>query len=93
MNCEEISSITYTFTYVGEAVQPQIEEPEEEPVREIIPKPEETPAESETHVNTESVGLYVVGGLLIVLLAAAAVYFLRYRKNGGVSRRGTSRKE
>lgn len=35
VNCEEISSITYTVTYVGEAVQPQIEESEEVPVREI----------------------------------------------------------
>lgn len=94
VSCEELSSITYTVTYVGEAVQPEIVEPTEEPVREL-PVETENPAENEAPASAGNVRLYVVAGLLIVLLAAAAIYFLRYRKpkEGGASRKGFSRKE
>lgn len=87
VECEEISSITYTVTYVGEEIKPVEDE--------ITRANEPNEAEMEdSGLIAQGVWLYVVAGLLIVALVGAAIYFFRYRKsNGSASKRGVSRKE
>ena len=95
VSCKELSSITYTVTYVGEGIQPVEEvtketEPEETPVPCETVEPEPSPEVVEQDASN-TWRLYIIAGLLIVLLAIAAIYFLRYRNNRGG--RGMSRKE
>ena len=92
VSCEEISSITYTVTYVGEEIKPVEEITRETELIADATEDERTVAEMST--NNTCVWLYVIAGLLIVLLVVAAIYFLRYRKSKDSDhKQGCSRKE
>ena len=90
VSCKELASITYTVTYVGQEIQPVEDTTEAEQLQTCESADVERSAESNSLIATGA-WLYVVAGLLIVALAAAAIYFLRYRKSK--DGRGISRKE
>lgn len=90
VSCKELASITYTVTYVGHETQPAENTSEADQLQSRGTVGVGRAAEVNSLTATGA-WLYVAAGLLIVALAAAAIYFLRYRKskNG----RGISRKE